>query len=79
MWYSESEVKKTVTVISHERMSIMSTVAYDQKDSKNITLSIPKELHKTVKLAATENNMTISRYVREAIEAKLSLEYDKRS
>ena len=60
-------------------MSIMSTVAYDQKDSKNITLSIPKELHKTVKLAATENNMTISRYVREAIEAKLSLEYDKRS
>ncbi len=57
----------------------MSTVAYDQKDSKNITLSIPKELHKTVKLAATENNMTISRYVREAIEAKLSLEYDKRS
>lgn len=57
----------------------MSTVAYDQKDSKNITLSIPKELHKTVKLAATENNMTISRYVREAIEAKLSLEYNKRS
>lgn len=52
----------------------MSTQTGTEKDTKNLTISLPSDLHKIIKIAAIEDDVTMSAYVRNAIINQLKQE-----